>query len=166
MIANEAHIRRVGNLPDSLGDAVILPHLRSAKKRIRALVGESVYDAAETDASNESYDFTATEEDTAHLADAEAYFTLSMGLASWNTVMQRVGSTAAGVTAEGTVGENTYRYQNPQAIRMMASGFMQQAMEILEHYISGDLTSGPPGPGISYAKDADGVDIKDDYLET
>lgn len=166
MIANEAHIRKVGNLPDSLGNDVILPHLRSAKKRIRALVGDSIYDAAQIDASDQSYDFTATQEDTAHLADAEAYLTLSLGIASWNTVMQRVGSTAAGVTAEGSVGENVYRYLNPDAIGKLAKGWMQQSMEILVHYISGDFTSGLPGPGISYAKDADGVDIKDDYLKT
>ncbi|MFQ5629370.1 MAG: hypothetical protein ACE5I1_11465, partial [bacterium] len=164
MIANEAHVRSVGNLPTSLGDAVILPHLRTAKKRIRKLVGSSTYDTAQADAAAKSYDFTLTTEDTANLADAEAYFTLSLGIASWNTVMQQVGSTAAGITAEGAVGENTYRYLNPDAIKRLSDQWLQQAMELLEQFVSGDL-SGTPGPGISYAYDDDGEVIRDAYLD-
>ena len=45
-------VRDISNLPDKVGDGVILPHLKSATKDIEARVGREIHD---TDTADEDY---------------------------------------------------------------------------------------------------------------
>lgn len=164
MIANAAHVRSVGNLPDGVLDTTILPHLRSAKTRLKSWVGDTAYATAEADALAKAYDFSESSEcaeATLCLADAEAYLALHFGLASFNRVMQSVGSGASGITMTGMIGENQYRYMNPGEIDKAQQDNLDKAYQAATPYLDG--ADVPPGPEISYAKDDLGYDMDEDW---
>ncbi len=167
MIADEAHVRTVGNLPAALGDAAITPHLRTAKARLKNWVGDTAYTTAETEAATlgSPRDYSTAQEETAAMADAEAYLTLAAGMQSWNTVMQVYGSNAAGVTQEGTIGETTYRYLRPDQLEQAQTLYVQMAEKAVAEWLTGDNGFGSPGPGRSFAYDDDGDAIDDNYPE-
>lgn len=165
MIADASHVRKVVNLPASLADAEILPHLRQAGRRLKSWVDASVYSAAETDASANSYDFTATDPSTADLADAEAYLALGAGLASWNLVMENDGDNAAGIAQRGTIGGDDYEYLNPVHIPRLEASFLAKAEDAARAYLSNQSGGGSPGPKQSHAYDDDGCAIDGDYPE-
>jgi len=168
MICDAAHVRKVGNFPDSLSATVIDPHIRTAKRRLKRWVGASAYTTAETEseATGVPRDFSGVADATLDLADAEAYLAIAIGLPSFNTVMEGVtGGSAAGITMTGIVGENTYRYMNPDELKKMREKYLENAYEAAKDYLS-DTTGGmSPGPGISYALDADGYEIDEDWPE-
>ena len=115
MIADTTYVRDVGNLPDSLADKQMLPHLWASAKRLRGWVGDTVYDAVETLLEDELGDprdfldgFTTTDkallERARNLASAEAYLAMAMGCASWNTVMD-TGGAPSGISTQGVMGD-------------------------------------------------------------
>lgn len=169
MVADVNHVRKTGNLPDMLAATVILPYLRMASRRVQRLLDAADYSAAESDAQNnldgdDNVDFSAVEDDTATIGDLEAFLALAEGLNAFNTVMERSGATAAGITAEGVIGENTYRYLLPAEMKAKADDYRAKA-DVLFDLLGVDSDSGSPGPGISYALDPGGVEIDDDYPE-
>lgn len=158
MIANSAQVRETGNLPESLKDQQIDPHLRAAKLRLRRWVGATVYDAAEADAA------TYTLAQTQDLQDAEAYLAISIGLRSWNMVMQAVGQKgAAGITDTGIVGENSYHYMTQTAINQAEASYLQKAQEAAREWLDSDFGGGTPGPDLVFAKDDEGKVMDNDY---
>lgn len=166
MIADAKHVRTVGNLPEVLGDDVISPYLRLASQRLQRLVDAADYAAAVTDAAanldgDNNVNFTACEEETKTLGDAEAMLAIAEGLNAWNTVMQRSSGGAAGITAEGVIGENTYRYLRPDEVNKKAQDYRDKVEMLLQGFVDG--TGGSPGPEISYARDPEGVEIDEDY---
>lgn len=169
MVADANHVRKTGNLPDGVAATVILPYLRLASRRVQRLLASSEvsYAEAEIDAAanldlDGNVDFTATEDDTASVGDLEAFLTLAAGLNAFNTVMETAGTTAAGVTQEGVVGENTYRYLTPSEVKTKADDYLNKA-DLLLDVLGVSSDSGSPGPGISYALDPDGEEIDADY---
>lgn len=168
MIADANHVRSVGNLPESLGDAVILPHLRQASRRLKRWISSADYESAETEAATlgDPRDFSGAAELTQAAADAEAYLAIAEGLASWNVVMQSAGANAAGVIVEGNLGESsTFRYMRADEIAKLQDSYVQRAERAIADYLSADFGGGSPGPEISYALDVDGIEIDEDYPE-
>lgn len=167
MIADAAHVRTVGNMPASLGDAVITPHLRNAKRRLKRWVGDSVYAESETEAEalDDPRDFTDEEvsNQTKDLADAEAYLALAAGIVSWNNVMESVGGDAAGISTSGTIGEGTYNYLTAAELEKLRELYIRNAEEAATDYLASDMGSGSPGPDRSFAFDDCGNAIDDDY---
>ena len=105
MIADAAHVRALGNFPDALEDAQIDPHLRAARRRLRRWVGSAVYDEAEADAG------PMAKPQTEALKDAEAYLAISIGVRSWNVVIENVGNAGvSGLTESGKIGDDGFRY--------------------------------------------------------
>lgn len=168
MIADANHVRSVGNLPESLGEAVILPHLRQASRRLKRWISSADYESAETEAATlgDPRDFSGAAELTQAAADAEAYLAIAEGLASWNVVMQSAGANAAGVIVEGNVGESSgFSYMIPYQTAGLQDLFLQRAERAIADYLLDDFGGGSPGPEISYALDSKGVEIDEDYPE-
>lgn len=168
MIADATHVRSTGNLPDSLGDAVVAPHLRQAGRRLKRWVGETNYGTAETEAAGlgTPRDFSGATTLTQALAEAEAYLAIAEGLPSWNIVMQSAGGNAAGIMVEGNVGESsTFRYMRADEIAKLQELYLRRAENAAQDYITDELAGGSPGPEISYALDGEGVEIDVDYPE-
>lgn len=165
MIADGSHVRLVGNLPEAVTDALIAPHLRTAKKRLINWVGSSNYESAETEVNNaranlgqgEELDIDSLSDLAQALIDAEAYLTLAVGLPSFNMVM----NDSSGVSAEGTQGESNYRYLTPKEVKDAQTNFLRNAEIAAKEY----MTTASLGPDISYAYDSDGEPIDDDYPE-
>jgi len=165
-VADAQHVRTTGNLPDGVSDAVIIPHLRTAGKRLSRWVGASAYAVSETEAAGlgNPRDFSAASSQTTALADAEAYLALALGMASFNIVMTNSGGNAAGIQAEGTIGESTFRYRNMTDIEKMQDSFIRQAEAAAQDYIADDGGGGSP-IGISFALDDEGAVIDEDWPE-
>ena len=159
MIADAAHVRAIGNLPDSLGETQITPHIRQAARRLKRWVGEIAYTAAAADALAKGYDFTATSESTTDLADAEAWLALSSGVVAWNTVMENAGDNAAGIATGGKLGEDNYTYLTPGQVEKMRTMYIAEAEQAANDYLTD--APGSPGPSQSYAYDADNQPIDD-----
>lgn len=168
MIADANHVRSVGNLPESLGDAVILPHLRQASRRLKRWISTADYEAAETEAATlgDPRDFSGADALTQAVAEAEAYLAIAEGLPAWNTVMQSAGGNAAGVIVEGNLGESSnFSYMIPHHLLQMQEMYTQRAERAIADYLLDDFGGGSPGPEISYALDVDGIEIDEDYPE-
>ena len=165
-VADAEHVRTTGNLPDGVSEAVITPHLRTAGRRLLRWVGASAYAASEIEAAGlgNPRDFSAASAQTTALADAEAYLTLALGIASFNIVMTNSGGNAAGIQAEGTIGDSTFRYRNMTDIEKMQESFIRHAEEAAQDYIQDDGGGGSP-IGISFALDDEGREIDDDWPE-
>ncbi len=163
MIADAAHVRKVGNLPDAVTDGMIAPHLRTAKKRLRNWVGSANYESAETEVANaraglgqgEELDIDSLSDLAQALIDAEAYLTLAIGLPSFNMVM----NDSSGVSAEGRYEEANFRYLTPREVKDAQANFLRNAEIAAKDYI----ISASLGPDISYAYDSDGNPIDEDY---
>ncbi len=155
MIADAALVRAVGNLPGALSDDQIAPHLRQASRRLARWVGATLYAAVEADSGHAAH---------ADVKDAEAYLAVAIGVASWNMAVESVGSEGvAGITQEGNVGDNQYRYLGQQALRELQQDMVRKAEDAARDWLVADYGGGSPGPGISFAYDDDGVVMDDDY---
>lgn len=170
-VADANHVRVTGHLPgdasNGISDAVIAPHLRTAGRRLLRWVGASAYAASETEAaglgSPRNYNNAASEQ-TKALADAEAYLALALGITSFNIVMTNSGGNAAGLQAEGVIGDSTFRYRNQSDVEKMQESFIRQAEAAAQDYIQDDGGGGSP-IGISYALDDEGAEIDADWPE-
>ena len=158
MIATPQNVRDIGNFPVTLKDEQILPHLRVAEQRLRRWVGTAVYEAAEADAGE--YAVAQTQA----LEDAEALLAISIGLRSWNLVMESGGGTAAGITDRGTIGGGAeYQYLSQGALDKAELAFLRKAEEAARDWLADSSGGGVPGPGISYALDDERVSIDHNY---
>jgi len=167
MIADANHVRVMGNMPNSLSDAVINPHLRHAGRRLKRWVGDAPYAESETEAGTlgTPKEFSGATAQCQALADAEAYLAIAVGIMSWNTVMQSSGSKAAGIARDGIIGESTFRYMSPSEIETMQDNMVRKAEEAAALYVVEDFGGGSPGPERSFAIDDDGAEIDDDWPE-
>lgn len=165
MIADAAYVRTVGNLPDALSDTRIAPHLEAAELRLRRWVGDTAYDEAETEAEGLDLDgdgnriISGANQKTRAFAVAEAYLALAAGLPAWNTVMERVGDSAAGVSRSGRIGSDQFAYLTPDMVAALQEIYTRQAETAVQAYLAGDLGGGSPGPEQSPAYDDDGEAI-------
>lgn len=159
MITDAAHVRTIGNLPQAVIDAMLLPHIRTAARRLAQWVGTSVYTESETEVAaaraeldpGDELDISLLTPQAQALIDAEAYLTLVAALPSLNTVMNDSG----GVALSGQAGETQYQYLYPAALKNLIDSYLRDAEIAAEGYIiRADLS-----PGISRAYDDDGDPI-------
>lgn len=164
-IADETHVRTVGNLPASLADAKITPHLRQAGRRLTRWVGSTNYAASQTEAAGlgSPRSFGSASAQCQALADAEAYLALAAGISSWNNVMESAGGTAAGISLSGTIGEGTYNYLTPEQIEKLRELYIRNAEDAAADYFDSDIGGGSPGPERSFAIDDCENEIDDDW---
>ena len=159
MIADAAHVRAVGNFPESLQGGQINPHLRTARTELRQWVGETTYDAAEQD------DGSPGEPQTESLKDAEAYLAIHYGLVAWNTVMKFAGTNgAAGLSDGGKMGEDTWKTLSASAVKEMRASYFEAAHAAAQNWLLVD-DGGLPGPARSFAMDSDGRAMDDNWPE-
>ncbi len=159
MIADPAHVRTVGNLPDAVVDDVIYPHLRTASRRLKNWVGDSNYTSAESEVSTaranlnpgESLDINTLSELAQALIDAEAYLAMCHGLPTFNMVMQD----DSGVASSGKIGEGQYSYLTAQEVEVYQEIFLHNAVNAAKNYIQQTKLE----TGISPAFDDEGEEI-------
>jgi len=156
MIADAAHIRAVGNLPEAVDTAMINPHVRTAKTRLKSWVGADNYSTAETEVAAartqkgqlEDADIADLSEMAQALIDAEAYLALNHGLPSFNMVM----NDDAGIATQGDVGETTFSFMSAGQVASMQKIYLRNAELAAKPYIQ----KSDMGPGSSPAYDDDG----------
>ena len=159
MIADPAHVRTVGNLPESLGDNIIYPHLRTASRRLKQWVGNDNYTTAETEVATargnlnpgEELDVNSLSPLAQALIDAEAYLALSHGLPTFNMVMHD----DTGVAKGGQAGESSFQYLSPQEVELLQQIYLRNAEEAAADYIQQTKL----GVGSSPAYDDEGEEI-------
>lgn len=160
MIADAAHVREVGNLPASVTDALLKPHIRTAGTRLKAWVTSTVYAASETAVQaardalgmGETLDVDDLDAQERALIDAEAYLALVAALPSLNMVMHD----NAGVAISGKAGQTDFQYLYPAALKNMQEQYLRNAEEAAAGYIEQANLS----PSSSPAYDSDGDAIE------
>jgi hypothetical protein len=173
MISDAGLIRDLGNLPDSVSAGQLKPHQRAAARRLKRWVGTAYYEAAETEAATLDttddgfIDWALASDMCSDLADAEACLAINSALPALNMSMQGTiaEGDAAGITVEGQIGENTYRYLTPAQVEGLQKQFLNLAEQAASDYLA-DTTGGVnPPPQLSHAYDDDGYAIDEDWPE-
>ncbi len=159
MIADAAHVRTVGNLPEAVSSGMLSPHLRMARTRLKQWVGGENYTTAETEVSTaresigelSADDISALSEMAQALIDAEAFLALNSGLPAFNMVM----NDDAGIASEGEQGETTFKFLTPRQVQDMQKIYLRNAELSAKEYI----VAAPFGIGVSNAYDDEGEAI-------
>jgi len=166
MIADTAHIRAIGNLPASITDATLNPHLWTAEERLRGWVSSSDYTEAENIAAGlgtpRNFDTGFAGETgaqirlTRSLANAEALLALSTAMGPINTVLETAVG-AAGISVSGSMDDNAYQYLSPAEVAKAEKDYLAKAEAAAHAYLVN--TGGSPGPAVSPALDDEGDPI-------
>jgi len=170
MIADAAHVRKLGNLPAGVLDSQLEPHLWTAEERLRSLVTDAVYEAVQTiaeglgtprDFSSGNYGSAsaADKRKTRSLANAEAYLVLAQIFQGVNTHIETHNNSPAGVVSAGQSGEDAFNYLSPSQVDTLQQSYLAQAERAMQTYLVAPF----PTPQKRHAIDVDGDIIDEEY---
>lgn len=124
MITTYEQIKGLGGFPD-VEDSVLAPFIGRAARRLKKIVGETVYADAGSD--------TPENEDRAEdLKIAEAYFVLFYALPRLNMVWVSGG----GISHLGNVGDQQFKFLSPKEVAQQREIYIGEIDSILKDYFN------------------------------
>lgn len=123
------------DIDDTIGDARIELHIKTASRRLRSWVGDA------------NYDQTVDEDLIDILANAEAHLTMHYALLGLNSPLTAKGVINQARSEEGG-GREIRTYLKPDETAQLSQQFLEAAREIAEAYITTDGTPSAPFAGI------------------
>jgi len=127
MLTTASQIRLLGNIPDDADEEQISAYAGEAERRVKAMIGATLYAAVETDS------FYA--DDKVKLAKAEAFLALSELLPVLNI---RVNPNEGGIVSSVGFAESKNSLLSQKEVQALADSFEQKANDIIAEYVDVD----------------------------
>lgn len=121
MVTTHSQIRQEGNLPDTVGNSLLDPHIKKAEIEIRKIITSAVYDTIEADENGSDYEL---------LQLAEANLSLSYAVTSLN-----IETHGSGIVQAKGWDESRSDLLSQTEIELLREYYRDVAMELLKPII-------------------------------